>query len=572
MQWRWPATVTGTALAVSLVASMSLFGGSAVEAASGPTSITLSEGVQVEPNWWFANMPAQYCTTENSMFTDMAYRPLIWIANNDTIDYSQSIATGITVNSQDTVFTVHLGTRYKWSNGQTVNAYDALYDAQLLLQTSQNGSVWTQCGAGIGGFPTDWKSVTAPNATTLVITTTTPVNPLWFEENGIGQIYPIPKSVWDKYSNWKQEESWILKVGVNPAAPQLQVIDGPYGYGPYSNNAYSTLIANPHYTGPDPAHIKTIHFLYDTSPSNLWAAALRGTFASVTIPTEYNNQRFQLERLGYKLALAQYGFCFNYAQPNLNPQDPAAPLLSLRYVRQALELGLDQQDMIKLAGGLGVPIYGPVPPIPRTVYYDPQVAKYAYSFNPARGKRILEAHGWRMKNGVMTNSKGQTLTFTLLYMSGSNWVTNSVQLWKSNLAKEGIVLNLQSELFNQLIQQVDTTHKWEIAWWGGGWCYEPDYYPTGYGLFAPGASANTGDFNDPHLTQLILATHAPGTPAQEIQRMFAYEIYAAEVLPYLYMPNLGAWTATVKWLHIPHDAWNPVQAINQFNLWYTTAP
>jgi peptide/nickel transport system substrate-binding protein len=574
MKWRAPlGTVAVTAAATLMVTLAAFVAGpiGSAAAASGPTSITLTEGVQVQPNWWFPNMPGQYCTVENEDFYAMAYRPLVWISNTDTIDYSRSIASSITVSNNDTTFTVHLGNKFKWSNGQPVTAQQAAWDAELLIHTAQPNAVWTQCGAGIGGMPSDWKSVTAPNATTLVIQTTKPVNPEWFEFNGIGQIYPVPINVWQHSTNWTAEEKWLLKVGQSSASPQFKIVDGPYHYGPFSNDAYSTLIWNPKYTGPTMAHIHKITEIYETSEANLWAASLRGEFAAVGIPSQYNSQRFQLTHHGYKLTFAQYGFCFNYAQPNLTSGDPAAGLLKLKYIRQAIQLGLDEKGMIKLGGNIGYQVYGVVPPVPKTVFYDSAVAKAALPYNPARGKQLLEAHGWKMTNGVMTKG-GQSLSFQLLYASGSQWVDDSVQLWQQGLKAEGIQMSLKSEPFNQVIAQVYSSKKtWQIAWWGGGWCYEPDYMPTGDGLFTPGGSANTGGFNDPHLNALINQTLLPASAQVEQGRMDAYEAYIAQDLPDFWMPEVGGYNATQTWLHTPEAAWNPVQAITTLNWWYTTA-
>jgi peptide/nickel transport system substrate-binding protein len=561
-----PLTLVTGLLAASLGG---LIGGpSAAAAGKAPSNITLTLGVQTQDNWWFPDWTAAYCGDEGQIF-GMAYRPLLFIGNNDTINYTQSVASGITVSHHDTVYTIHIGNRFKWSNGQPVTAYDAQYDAEIMLAAAQPKAPWTDCGVGIGGLPTDWKSVTAPNPHTLVLTTTKPVNPLWFEENGIAQLYPVPKAVWDHSANWTTELRWIAKVGVNSAAPQFKVIDGPYAYGKFVNDSYETIVANPHYTGPRPARIKTITFLYETSEQNLWASALRKNLSEVAIPSQYESQRAMLTRnAGYRITPAQYSLAFDYIVPNLNAQDPQASLLRQLYIRQALELAINQQAMIRLADNIAFPVHGPIPPIPRTVYYHPAVTRAGYPFNPARGKRLLEAHGWHLKNGVMTNKAGKTLTFTLTYLPNVQWVTNVVQLWQRDLKAEGIVLNLVPNV--QVGAVAFTTHKWELAWWGGGWGYVPDYYPSGDGLFSVGGTANPGDYSSPRMTQLINATLAPGTPKQEIQRMFAYELYAAKDLPVLFMPDEGGFDAVQPWLHLPPGAWASVMGIYQYNYWYTT--
>jgi peptide/nickel transport system substrate-binding protein len=543
----------------------------AAAATRGGSSITLSEGVQVQINWWFPNDPGQYCDIENTMATNMAYRPLLWVSNRDAIQYNQSIATGITVSHHDTVFTVHLGHRYKWSNGTPVTAYDALYDAQLLLATSHANAAWVQCGAGIGGMPQDWKSVTAPNGSTVVVTTRQPVNPVWFELNGIGQIYPIPKAIWDHSANWKAEEAWVLKVGVKSSSPQFRVVDGPYRYGPFELNSYATLLANPRYTGPDPAHIKRITLLDDPSEQNLWALALRGQLAQITIPPQYNSQRSTLARAGYTVTKQPYGFCINYAEPNYKPQDPLAPLFHQLYIRQAIQMGVNQQAILALADGIGHPTYGPVPAYPPNVYYDSQVAKAVPAYNPAKARRLLEAHGWHLSQGVMVNAKGVKLAFKLMYPTGSQYFTDAVSLWQQDLKLEGIAVQLQPVSPDEFTSLTYQPSKWQVGAVNGAfWCFEPDYYPTGAGLFVPGAGSNTSGINDPHLTALVVATHAPGTPDQVMARMRAYQMYMAQNVPVFWWPIAGGFMANQKWLHAPASTYNAVMSFWEFNLWTTS--
>ena len=73
----------------------------------------------------------------------------------------------------------------------------------------------------------------------MVITTTQPVNPLWFEINGIAQLSPIPKAVWDRYpNNMTQELKWIQSVANEPFSKWFKVTDGPYKLTKLVNDEY----------------------------------------------------------------------------------------------------------------------------------------------------------------------------------------------------------------------------------------------------------------------------------------------------------------------------------------------
>ncbi len=79
---------------------------------------------------------------------------------------------------------------------------------------------------------------------------------------------------------------------------------------------------------------------------------------------------------------------------------------------------------------------------------------------------------------------------------------------------------------------------WAMAL-GGGWTYQPDFYPTGGGLFAKGAPVNKEDYVSVKMDQLIDASYEPGTPSETLKALDAYEAYAATQLPVLWMPWPG---------------------------------
>ena len=74
---------------------------------------------------------------------------------------------------------------------------------------------------------------------------------------------------------------------------------------------------------------------------------------------------------------------------------------------------------------------------------------------------------------------------------------------------------------------------WDIANWGGGWIYSPDYYPTGEEIFASGAGSNFGGYSDPKADALIKATNT----SSSLTALYDYENYLAKDLPGIWQPN-----------------------------------
>ena len=567
---KWKAFLSSVMGAALLTAALAACGGPTSPSAAVPQSISLVGGVQTEPNWWFPVVPVSVCSTSNFGIS-MLYHPLLWISRHDTVNFSRSIASSIAVTHNDTVYKIHLKSSWHWSNGSPITAQDVVYAWDIVNASAQSSAPWLNCGAGIGGIPSDWSSVTALNSSTVQVVSKKPVNPVWFEINGIGQLIPIPKQLWDHTSNMKAELQWINTVGNKPFSKYFALTDGPYKLTKFVNDGYWTFAANPNYSG-HVASIKHITFQYETSTSNEFAQLRRGHFSMAELgPSLY---RSRSELTGYQTRVPGYSFGINYVQPNLSPRTPGVGnLFSKLYIRQALQMGIDQPVIAqKLYLGFAKPEWSPVPSEPPNAFYD-QALKDPYPYNIAGAIKLLQHHGWSKVNGVMQR-RGQKLSFSFLYMSGSQTDTNIAQLLQQDWAKEGVQVQLRSEPFNQVIATASpsTPTKWAMAWWGAGWFYGPDYYPTGGGLYATGGSANTGGYANSHMNSLIASTYAPGSPAVEQQRLDTYQAYVAQQIPVLFLPeyvgfgNPTPYMVVKPWLHGVVKWYSPIEG-NQYNRW-----
>jgi len=74
---------------------------------------------------------------------------------------------------------------------------------------------------------------------------------------------------------------------------------------------------------------------------------------------------------------------------------------------------------------------------------------------------------------------------------------------------------------------------WDIANWGGGWTYAPDYYPTGEEIFTTGAGSNSGDYSDATADKLIVDTNV----SSSLSSLHTYENYLSQQLPVIWQPK-----------------------------------
>ncbi|MDA8192567.1 MAG: peptide ABC transporter substrate-binding protein [Thermaerobacter sp.] len=531
-------------------------------------TVVIALAAQTAPNWFFPVLASTGYTDTNSQMNFLMYKPLVDISKTDSVDYRKSLAKSITSNATGTNYTIQLNPKYRWSNGRPVTAQDVVFTWDIMKAASGNGALpWTYGGAGGGGVPADWTSVSAVNASTVVVTLAHPANQSWFIHNGLGQIIPVPKAVWDKFpNNMTTELSFIKSVANVPTAPEYNVVDGPYKFLKMAPNQYWQFVPNPRYGGHR-SQIQRVVFQYETSATSEFSGLKTGSVNVGYLPPSMWASRTQLTADHFWPA---YLFGFNMARVNQSPQAQLGlgPAFSQSYVRAALEMGINQQGIINsIYHGQGVAEDGPVPSEPPTEFYDPALAKAPYAYNPKAGQALLQSHGWRLVNGVMTLN-GMKLAFPVIYTSGSQSVKNTVELLKQDWAKEGIQVSLVPQPFDNVIATMHgNPSKWDMAYWGGGWTYQPDYYPTGGELFATGAAANAGHYNSTQMDSLIQNSYAPGTPSQTQAALFAYEAFAVRDIPYLWFPLIPQLNENSTTVHGVASTFNPITALMSPNYW-----
>jgi peptide/nickel transport system substrate-binding protein len=120
-----------------------------------------------------------------------------------------------------------------------------------------------------------------------------------------------------------------------------------------------------------------------------------------------------------------------------------------------------------------------------------------------------------------------------MYVTGSPSIDATVDALVADWASIGVDATATANTFNNLASActVGSGTPWSICWSGQSWTYEPNYYPSGEQTFLSGASSNWGGYANPAMNALITADTEGPAP------LGAFEQYAADQLPVLYMPN-----------------------------------
>jgi peptide/nickel transport system substrate-binding protein len=523
------------------------------------------------------------CSTTNFEAIQLSTLPAYWFGDPTTgaptINYPLSVANPPTFSNGDQTITISLK-NWVWSDGTPVTSRDVSFWLNI-LKAAVKASPSNYCAYVPTQFPDNLASWTTPNSSTIVLNMNKQTNQQWLLYNELSQLYPIPQHAWDKTSltgavgNYDQTPAGALQVYnfINKQAsslatlgtnPMWKVADGPYEFSsPWSANCQPscTFVKNAKYSGSPKPYLDTIEwkpFTTDTSEFTVLSSPGGGGLTEGFVPIQDISLLPKIEAEGYRVLGEVPGWQVNYAPYNFG-NTTLGPVFKQLYFRQAFQSVIDQNTYIQKVGhGKGSPTYGPVPVQPPNPFADTFEKSNPYPFSISHATSLLSSNGWKINASgadTCTNpgtgagqcgagiAAGTALSITLKYASGIEPVLLQVTQLQSDAAKAGIQLHLLPAPFTTVISEaVPTNTKWQIDWWGGGWIYAPDYYPSGEVLFLPGAAANSGNYNDPTANALIKATnYQPGSGT-----MSAYEDYIAKQLPWVFMPIVSAGVLVVK--------------------------
>ena len=601
--------VSGGAVALALVAA----GCSSSSNSTAPGGAKVNGGTAVfaeppnsPPNYIFPFTSSAYISVVNTDdFGFLMYRPLYWFGNGTqpTINNSLSLANPPVWNGNTATITLK---HYVWSNGTPVTSTDVMFWLNMLADPKVGPVDW----GAFTGFPTAFvSSYKATSPTTLTFTTNKSYSHTWFLYNDLSQITPMPPA-WDRTSAGpsncavKVSDCTGVYAYLNAQAKNLpgyatsplwSIVDGPWKLSSFNADGRITFVPNKSYSGP----VKPTLSKFEEAPFTTDAAeynVLRSSAAGgQKISVGYLPEQVAPPRpagavaganpvSGYTLA-PWYAWGINYFVVNQQSTTGNGPINRQLYFRQALEDLLNQAAVVKgPLRGYGTLTPGPVGNTPVTNYLSPTLKTgNPFPYNPALAKNLLTSHGWKVvPNGISTCADpskcgsgiklNQPLTFNMPYATGVAWQTSEMTQLQSNASLVGIKINLEPKPFAQVTALaggncvvVKIPCNWDLADWGAGWSFAPDYEPTGETLFTCGAAANSGGYCSKTNDALIAKTLVSASP----QDMYTWENYLSKQLPMIWQPN-GAYQLTeiANNLHGVTPQ-NPTISINPEN-WYFT--
>jgi peptide/nickel transport system substrate-binding protein len=386
------------------------------------------------------------------------YPALTMLDNNgEPIPY---LADSWTTSSDQRTWTFKLHPGLKWSDGQSLTAKDAAWTFNLIMH---NATAATSNGSLVANF----KSVTAPDDNTLVITTKQPQANMLYLSIPVSGIPIVPEHIWKSHVAG-------LKNYRNMDFPVV-------GYGPFvltgfKTNQFAELTANKDFFLGAPHYDKVVTNYYSNSDAAA-AALTSGELDQIggLTPAQYkamssrsNVQTYQTQSNGWTAIEINPG-----AQTRTGkPLGTGNPILKDIRVRQAIALGINRQELVtKVLGGNGIVGAGYLPPGYPQFFWKPSASE-ALNYDPARAKQMLDQAGYKMgSNGVRVAPDGKPLEFRLGIHSDDATDAAIAPYLKEWMTAIGIKLDVNAMSFDQLNNNL-AKGDWDILM--DGWSTGPD--------------------------------------------------------------------------------------------------
>jgi peptide/nickel transport system substrate-binding protein len=350
------------------------------------------------------------------------YEPLVYMNPLQNGKTTPMLATSWAwgAGNKSLTFTIRQGV--KWSDGTPMTAADVAYTFNLTKKYP---------ALDLTGAWSVLSSVTATGNTVTMNFSTVAVPYFYYIAD---QTPIVPQHIWSTLSN-----------------PQTNPISNPVGTGPYLMSKCSpsniTYTANPHYWQPGLPKIAKIQYPAYTSNTTANNDLANGN-------AQWGAQYIPAINAFYTSKSPDHHYWF---PPTVNVSivpNLTNPLLNNVKVRQAMSYAIDRQKVSTIGES------GYEPPANQTGIVTPTFSSslsssaqsaWGNGYDPAKATSLLQSAGFHMgSDGIMANSAGQKLSFSIINIGDySDWVA-SVQVVQQELKAVGIQItpdNLSNTAF-----------------------------------------------------------------------------------------------------------------------------
>ena len=398
--------------------------------------------------------------TSSTVPLNMIFDGLI-TRNSQTLAIESDLAESWTSSPDARTWTFKLRKGIKWSDGQPFTADDVLFTLDVIYDKKVDAGA--RDVMEVNGKPWAYKKL---DDSTVQIDLPE-VFGLFLE---VAQFPIMPKHKLE--AAWKAgkfNSTW----GVDMAPADL-IGTGPYVLASYKPGESLVFKRNPYYWKLDAGGKQLPFFdggvtqiVPDLNAILLKFKAKETDYAGLRAE-DWNGIKKEEAGGDYKTMDLGPTWGFSYLGFNQNPKATTVPdykraWFSKKEFRQAVSYAIDRDAMVQTAlRGLGVPLWSPVSTA-NTTYYNSSVKQYPHDV--AKAKQLLASLGMVDKKGtgVLEDSSGHPVEFTLLTNTGNNVNIAICTLIQDSLKQVGIKVDVTPVQFNSLTTKLGGSFDWEAV-------------------------------------------------------------------------------------------------------------
>jgi peptide/nickel transport system substrate-binding protein len=378
------------------------------------------------------------------------------------------------------VWTVHLRSGVKWSDGQPLTASDVAFSYNYVIKNDI--SAWANNLSGI-------KRVEVVDPTTIRIICSAPKANM-FQAN----VVIVPEHIWSHVDPKLAQSSY--QVGYP------MVGSGPFQVTAFKKGNYVEMTRNPYYYGTKPAIDKIYFEMYqnvDTMVTDLKNGSIDGAWG---IPPA------QFKALGSTPGIKTLAYVYyNWDYLEFNCYDKSSslgnPVLRDEAFRHAINWAIDRDKVVAIAyQGLAKPGYTVCPP---DTYFDPDYSwtppeDQKYTFDLAKAGQELTDAGYPLVNGKRVDKQGKPVVLRLYAATDDPSGQQEARLITGWLTQLGLKVQTSfmesAQMFSDIFNADGSTWKPDFDLVLSSWV---GYYDAGNTMNCF-TTRNIGNLNEPYWT------------------------------------------------------------------------
>ncbi len=378
--------------------------------------------------------------------------------NPNTGDYEPYMSDKMTISKDGRTFTFTLRPELKWSDGQAITADDFISTFQIYADEKVGSNLYSYMYEGD-------KKVTWKKLGNLSLSITFPARTVQNLET-ISYLSPYPDHVFGAAYRSKGADGvkalWDLKTD-----PKDLVISGPWKVERYALGERVVLTKNKFYgewnkdsAGRAVPYITNLQYNIVPDQNAALAQYLAGNLDIYAPSNRDQLSQIADAKKGGKLNVevaANVGPLASVDMLYFNMNKSSDPVKQTWFrdkrFRQAMSMLVNKEAMIdQILGGFGFAAWTSVYPLYKD-WVAPNVDKYKY--NPTAAAKLLADMGFKKgKDGVLQDSKGRKLSFTLITNSENNRRQQIARLFADEAKKVGVDIKTNFIPFNQLLDTI----------------------------------------------------------------------------------------------------------------------